>query len=81
MHQLLHVLFKFSRVSGDGLDNVVVGYKVEQRLDEDSANVLQCCAVCCSAVQCGAVWCSVVQGGAVWCSVVQRGSVCCSVPQ
>jgi len=70
MHQLLHVLFKFSRVSGDGLDNMVVGYKIEQRLNEDSANVLQCCAVCYSAVQCGAAWRRVVQCGVVWCSVV-----------
>jgi len=41
--------------------------------------VLQCVAVCCSALQCVAVCCSVLQCVAVCCSVLQCFAVCCSV--
>jgi len=44
-------------------------------------SVLQCGAVCCSAVQCVAVRCSVLQCGAVSCSAVQCVAVRCSVLQ
>jgi len=46
--------------------------------------VLQCVAVCCSALQCVAIWYSVLQDDAVlagWCSVLQCVAVCCSVFQ
>ena len=44
-------------------------------------SVLQCVAVCCSALQCVAVCCSVLQCAAVCCSVLQCVAVCCSVLQ
>jgi len=53
--------------------------------------VLQCVAVCCSALQCVAVYwsvlqciancCSVLQGVALCCSILQRVAACCSVLQ
>jgi len=38
--------------------------------------VLQCAAVCCSALQCAAVCCSVLQCAAVRCSVLHCVAVC-----
>jgi len=53
--------------------------------------VMQCDAVCWSALpcvvvwrsvlQCDAVWCSVMQCDAVWCSALQCVAVCCSMLQ
>ena len=41
--------------------------------------MLQCVAVCCSALQCVAVRCSALQCVAVCCSVMQVATACCSV--
>jgi len=43
--------------------------------------MLQCVAVCCSALQCAASCCSVLQCVAVCCSMLQCVAVCCSVLQ
>jgi len=44
-------------------------------------SVLQCVAVCCSALQCAAVRCSVLQCVAVCCSALQCAAARCSVLQ
>ena len=43
--------------------------------------MLQCVAVCCSALQCVAVRCSALQCVAVRCSVLHCVALCCSVLQ
>jgi len=51
------------------------------RTSQETARVLQCVAVCCSALQCVAVRCSVLQCIAVCCSALQCVAVRCSVLQ
>jgi len=59
---------------------ILVSEETSVGLIASCLHVLQCVAICCSALQCVAAWvcCSGWQCDSVWCSVLQWGAVCCS---